>query len=64
MTAVVVPSSYVPQDMMFLWMLVNPEQPTLVGELRLSQLVADCATFQYREDWWHFPLSEDLPVVT
>ena len=64
MTAVVVPSSYVPQDMMFLWMLVNPEQPTLVGELRLSQLVADCATFQYREDWWHFPLSEDLPLVT
>ena len=64
MRAVVVPSSYVPQDMMFLWMLVNHEQPTLVGELRLSQLVADCATFQYREDWWHFPLSEDLPLVT
>ena len=40
MTAVVVPSSYVPQDMMFLWMLVNPAQPTLVGEVRLSQLVA------------------------
>ena len=55
--------SYVPQDQLYLWALVNPAQPTLVGELRLSQLVADCATFRYGEGWWHFPLSEDLPLL-
>lgn len=56
--------SYVPQDQLYLWALVNPAQPALVGELRLSQLVADCATFRYGDAWWHFPLSEDLPLVT
>ena len=55
--------SYVPQDQLYLWALVNPAQPTLVGELRLSQLVADCGTVRYGEGWWHFPLSEDLPLV-
>ena len=54
---------YVPQDQLALWALVNPAEPVLVGELRLSQLVADCATFRYREGWWHFALSEDLPLV-
>ena len=44
-------------------MLVDPIQPTLVGELRLSQLVADCATFAYAPQWWNFALSEDLPLV-
>jgi len=51
--------SYVPQDQLYLWALVNPAQPTLLGELGLSHLVADCATFRYGEGWWHFPLSED-----
>ncbi len=55
--------SYVPQDQLYVWALVNPTQPALVGELRLSQLVADCATFRYADGWWHFPLSEDLPLV-
>ena len=55
--------SYVPQDPLYVWALVNPAQPTLVGELRLSQLVADCATFAYDPQWWHFALSEDLPLV-
>jgi len=64
MTGVVItPRTYVPQDHLYVWALVNPEQPTLVGELRLSQLVADCATFTYDRQWWHFPLSEDLPLV-
>lgn len=35
----VLPGSYHPQNTLFLWMLVNPEHPTLVGELGLSQLV-------------------------
>ncbi len=59
----VLPSRYAPQDTLFLWMLVNPEHPTLVGKLRLSQLVADCATFTYDAPWWNFALSEDLPIV-
>lgn len=60
---VITPRTYVPQDQLYVWALVNPEQPKLVGELRLSQLVADCATFTYDSQWWHFPLSEDLPLV-
>lgn len=56
-------ASYVPQDTLYVWALVNPAAPTLVGELRLSQLVPDCATFAYDAAWWNFPLSEDLPLV-
>ncbi len=63
MTGAVAPSTYVPQDELYVWVLVNPVQPTLVGKLRLSQLVADCATFTYGAPWWHFALSEDLPIV-
>ena len=56
-------ASYVPQDSLFLWALVNPSSPTLVGELGLSALVPDCATFAYDAAWWQLPLSEDLPLV-
>ena len=59
----ITPHTYVPQDQLHVWALVNPAQPTLVGELRLSQLVADCATFAYNANWWHFALSEDLPLL-
>ena len=59
----VLPGSYQPQDTLFLWMLVNLEHPTLVGELGLSQLVPDCASFTYDPAWWNFALSEDLPMV-
>ncbi len=52
-----------PQDTLYLWALVNPAQPTLLGELALSQLVPDCATFSYDTQWWNFALSEDLPLV-
>lgn len=56
-------STYVPQNQLYVWALVNPVQPVLVGELGLSALVADCATFRYDSQWWHFPLSEDLPLL-
>jgi serine/threonine-protein kinase HipA len=59
----ITPGSYVPQDTLFVWALVNPAAPTLVGQLQLSQLVPDCATFAYDASWWQFPLSEDLPLV-
>lgn len=57
------PATYVPQDRLYVWALVNPISPMLVGELGLSELVADCATFRYDPQWWHFPLSEDLPLL-
>jgi serine/threonine-protein kinase HipA len=62
-TLPVSPPTHVPQDTLYLWAMVNPAAPTLVGELGLSQLVANCATFRYDPGWWHFPLSEDLPLV-
>ena len=45
MTGAVTPHHYIPQDQLYAWALVNPAQPMLVGELRLSQLVAYGATF-------------------
>lgn len=59
----VTPASYVPQEPLHVWALVNPAQPVLVGSLGLSGLVPDCATFNYQPDWWHFALSEDLPLI-
>lgn len=57
------PGGYVPQDQLYVWALVNPANPVLVGTLRLSPLVPDCAVFSYAPSWWNFPLSEDLPLV-
>ena len=59
----VTPASYVPQEPLYVWALVNPAQPALVGPLGLSALLPDCATFSYQPDWWHFALSEDLPLI-
>lgn len=57
------PRTYVPLDRLYVWALLNPEVPALVGEVSLSHLVADCATFSYAPGWWNFALSEDLPIV-
>lgn len=57
------PRSYLPQDQLYVWALVDPANPTLVGEVRLSQLLPDCALFAYAPAWWNFPLSEDLPII-
>lgn len=57
------PRTYVPQNQLYVWAMINPAAPTLVGEVSLSQLVADCATFTYAPDWWNFALSEDMPIV-
>lgn len=59
----IAPSTYVPQDQPYVWALVNPMSPMLVGELGLSSLVPDCATFTYDAQWRYFPLSEDLPLL-
>ena len=63
MPRAVEPRTYVPQDTLYVWALVNPAAPMLVGEVALSPLVADCATFAYAPDWWHFALSEDLAPI-
>jgi serine/threonine-protein kinase HipA len=62
-TTEVDPRTYVPQDLLYVWALVDPSNPVLVGEVSLSQLVSDCATFSYAPAWWNFPLSEDLPLI-
>lgn len=59
----ITPRTYVPQDRLYVWAMLNPAAPTLVGEVSLSRLVTDCATFTYTPDWWNFPLSEDLPLI-
>ena len=60
----ITPRTYVPQDRLYVWAMLNPAAPTLVGEVSLSRLVTDCATFTYTPDWWNFPLSEDLPLIS
>lgn len=57
------PLTYLPQDQLYVWALVDPSNPVLVGELSLSRLLADCALFTYTPAWWHFALSEDLPII-
>jgi serine/threonine-protein kinase HipA len=57
------PHTYQPQDQLYVWALVDPSNPVLVGELSLSRLLADCALFTYTPAWWHFALSEDLPII-
>jgi serine/threonine-protein kinase HipA len=57
------PRTYVPQDQLYVWALVDPSNPALVGTLKLSKLVSDCATFTYAPEWWNFALSEDLPIM-
>ncbi len=62
-SSAVSPRTYVPQDRLYVWAMVTPTAPTLVGEVALSQLVSNCATFTYAPQWWHFALSEDLPLM-
>lgn len=64
MTAAAIdPRTYAPQDTLYVWALVDPANPVLVGEVGLSRLVPDCATFSYAPQWWNFSLSEDLPLI-
>ena len=57
------PRTYQPQDQLYVWALVDPANPVLVGEVNLTRLVADCAIFTYAPAWWNFALSEDLPMI-
>lgn len=57
------PRTYVPQDQLYVWLMVNPAAPMLLGEVSRSQLIADCATFTYSQNWRSFALSEDMPII-
>jgi serine/threonine-protein kinase HipA len=50
---------------LFLWLLTNPREPRLVGELSLVP-TGRGVSLRYAETWLRngFPLSEDLPLLT
>ena len=55
---------YAPQDTMHLWWLGDPQQPSLIGELRLADR-NQRVSLQYNKAWLSqgFALSEDLPLI-
>jgi serine/threonine-protein kinase HipA len=57
-------SDYKPTDRLYLWLLTQPQQPVLVGELNLLRSTRG-VSLHYAEDWLQrgFALSEDLPLV-
>jgi serine/threonine-protein kinase HipA len=54
---------YTPQDELFLWWLAQPQQPVLVGELRMVRTLRG-VSLRYADSWLErgFALSEDLPL--
>ncbi len=56
---------YVPADRLYLWLLTHPDDPVLVGELKLVRTTQG-VSLEYSSDWLQrgFPLSEDLPLVS
>jgi serine/threonine-protein kinase HipA len=56
--------AYQPQDQMFLWCLMQPEAPVLVGSLQMVRALRG-VSLRYGEGWLRqgFALSEDLPLV-
>jgi serine/threonine-protein kinase HipA len=55
---------YVPVDQLFLWLLTQPQQPVLIGELNLVRTTRG-VSLRYGDDWLArgFALSEDLPLL-
>ncbi len=56
---------YVPGDRLYLWLLTHPDDPVLVGELKLVRTTQG-VSLEYSSDWLQggFPLSEDLPLAS
>jgi serine/threonine-protein kinase HipA len=56
--------SYQPRDELFLWSMLRPQAPVLVGTLRLVRSLRG-VSLTYTDDWLRggFALSEDLPLV-
>jgi serine/threonine-protein kinase HipA len=57
-------ASYQPADRLYLWLLTQPQDPVLVGELNLARSVQG-VSLRYASSWLErgFPLSEDLPLI-
>lgn len=55
---------YTPADRLYLWLLTQPRQPVLVGELHLVRSNQG-VSLRYAPSWLQrgFPLSEDLPLI-
>jgi serine/threonine-protein kinase HipA len=58
------PDSYLPVDLLYLWLLTRPQHPQLIGELRLMR-VNQGVSLRYADSWLQqgFALSEDLPLM-
>lgn len=56
--------SYVATDELHLWLLMQPQQPLLVGTLHLVRSTQG-VSLRYADSWLEhgFPLSEDLPLI-
>jgi serine/threonine-protein kinase HipA len=58
-------AAYVPQDQLYLWLLTQPAQPVLIGELNMLRTMRG-VSLRYADEWIArgFALSEDLPLVS
>src|SRR5712671_3958914 len=56
---------YVPQDTLYLWSLIQPAAPVLIGDLNLVRSNQG-VSLRYAASWLKrgFALSEDLPLIT
>jgi len=56
--------SYLPADRLHLWMLADPRQPQLVGDIALVRS-SQGVSLNYADSWLQsgFALSEDLPLI-
>ena len=57
-------AAYQPTDQLFLWLLTDPAQPVLVGELNMVRTLRG-VSLRYADRWVQrgFALSEDLPLL-
>ena len=57
--------TYQPPESLYLWLLTRPENPVLVGELKLIRSNQG-VSLRYADTWLRngFPLSEDLPLIS
>ena len=57
-------AKYLPTNRLYLWLLTQPEQPALIGELNLVRSTQG-VSLRYADAWLRrgFSLSEDLPLI-
>ncbi len=57
-------TAYRPTDRLYVWLLTQPQQPVLVGEINLVRTTQG-VSLRYVESWLRhgFTLSEDLPLI-